>query len=359
MQAWLYLTSTADDAPLCWWRADHDVRHGDLGQAAADLADAELTLLLPAEATSHHEIEVPARSGRWLRQALDSALEERLLEDLEELHLARGGLRDARFCRLFAVRRDWLRERLARLAARHLRPKHIHVDVDCLPGDPPLALRCAGRWLVSAGSAQRLALDDAGLEDLGPVLPPGLRRSEAPPWPLLAEGARLAIDLRQGEFAAHAAKRIRWPLLALLAVLAGAAQMGQDIGHRLLLEQRSAELRQDNLALWQQRFPSEGRVVDLSRQVQARLRQDGQLPVDLARRLDRLADTWSAGGGATATVRRLDYQAGEGWSLEVGAPAFADLERLREGLARQGLDVQADFAVRGHDGVSARLQIKD
>ncbi|WP_260683200.1 hypothetical protein [Pseudomonas aeruginosa] len=64
MQAWLYLTSTADDAPLTWWRADGIVHHGDLEQAAAELAEAELTLLLPAEAASHHEVEVPARSGR-------------------------------------------------------------------------------------------------------------------------------------------------------------------------------------------------------------------------------------------------------------------------------------------------------
>ncbi|MBI8116411.1 general secretion pathway protein GspL, partial [Pseudomonas aeruginosa] len=41
------------------------------------------------------------------------------------------------------------------------------------------------------------------------------------------------------------------------------------------------------------------------------------------------------------------------------ARAFADLARVRDGRARQGLDVQADSAVRGHDGVSARLQIKD
>ncbi|MCO2978535.1 general secretion pathway protein GspL [Pseudomonas aeruginosa] len=359
MQACLYLTSTANDAPLTWWRADGIVHHGDLEQAAAELAEAELTLLLPAEAASHHEVEVPARSGRWLRQALHSALEERLLEDLDDLHLARANLRDGRFCRVFAVRRDWLRERLAQLLALRLLPHRIHVDADCLPGDPPLALRCAGRWLVAAGETQRLALDDDALEDLAPLLPDGLRRSEETPWPVLAEGARQAIDLRQDEFAAHAEKRIHWPLLALLAVLACAAQLGQDIGHRMLLEQRSTELRQGNLALWQQRFPNEGRVVDLARQVQARLRQDGQSPVDLARRLERLAHGWSAGGGATATVRRLDYQAGEGWSLQVGAPAFADLERLREGLARQGLDVQADSSVRDLDGVSARLQIKD
>ncbi|MCO1766752.1 general secretion pathway protein GspL [Pseudomonas aeruginosa] len=359
MQAWLYLTSTADDAPLTWWRADGDVRHGNLEQAAGELAGAELVLLLPAEATSHHEVEVPARSGRWLRQALHSALEERLLEDIDELHLARSGLRDGRFCRLFAVRADWLRERLAQLAAARLQPRRIHVDADCLPGDPPLALRCAGRWLVAAGSSQRLALDDAHLEDLESLLPQGLRRSEESPWPLLAEGTQHAIDLCQETFAARSAKRIRWPLLALLAIVACAAQLGQDIAHRLLLEQRSTELRQENLALWQQHFPNEGRVVDLARQVQSRLREDGQLPVDLARRLDRLANDWSAGGGATATVRRLDYQAGEGWSLQVGAPAFADLERLREGLTRQGLDVQADSSVRDVEGVSARLRIKD
>ncbi|MFF6581773.1 type II secretion system protein GspL [Pseudomonas aeruginosa] len=103
MQAWLYLTSTADDAPLTWWRADGDVRHGNLEQAAGELAGAELILLLPAEATSHHEVEVPARSGRWLRQALHSALEERLLEDLDELHLARQ--RPARRALLPPVRR--------------------------------------------------------------------------------------------------------------------------------------------------------------------------------------------------------------------------------------------------------------
>ncbi|MBH9432617.1 general secretion pathway protein GspL, partial [Pseudomonas aeruginosa] len=50
---------------------------------------------------------------------------------------------------------------------------------------------------------------------------------------------------------------------------------------------------------------------------------------------------------------------GAGGRRAGGAPAGAERARRREGLARQGLDVQADSAVRGHDGVSARLQIKD
>ncbi|MFU7526871.1 type II secretion system protein GspL, partial [Pseudomonas paraeruginosa] len=73
----------------------------------------------------------------------------------------------------------------------------------------------------------------------------------------------------------------------------------------------------------------------------ARRRPEGLWRVAGPRRRHRRAHPWRAGGGATATARRLDYPAGEGWSLEGGAPAFAELERLREGLARQGLDVQA------------------
>lgn len=362
MQAWLYLSSpvAADgDWPLVWWRNDGVATHGAPEQAATELAGQDLTLLLPAESASHHEVEVPARSGRWLRQALHSALEDRLLDDLDDLLLARGPLRERRHCRLFALRRDWLRQVLARLASHGLMPRRIHIDADCLPGDRPMALHCAGRWLMGGAGARRLALETRDVATLDGRLPDGLHWCEDTPWPLLSEGSKQAIDLRQDEFAAGSGKRLPWRTLTALVVIALTAQLAQVVSHRAVLEQRADELAQANLAAWQARYPDQVRVTDLARQVRARMQQAGQPHLGPAHGLDRLARLWKSSGGAIAKVGRLDYQAGEGWTLRVRAPAFADIERLREGLVSQGLIVLSDSTVRDAEGVSARLQIKD
>lgn len=100
-------------------------------------------------------------------------------------------------------------------------------------------------------------------------------------------------------------------------------------------------------------------MVDLGRQVQAQLVTAQRPAQGLANSLESLANSWSAGGGSLARVQRLDYQAGEGWTLRVEAGSFADIERLREGLASQGLEVQADSSVRSAQGVSTRLRIAE
>lgn len=359
MHAWLHIASPHDDSPLTWWLGTHAPEQGDLQQAAAALAGHGLTLLLPAEAASLHEVEVPARSGRWLRQALRSALEERLLDDVDSLHLARGPLLDGRRCRVIALSATWLQARLAQLAQHGLVPARIHLDANCLPPGEPYALRCAGRWLLGGEPGLCAALPDTQWEALAALLPGGLERREESPWPLLMEGAQRAIDLRQGEFAQRGGKHVPVGALALVAVLAGCALLAQDLLHRHWLEQGSAALQQANLDEWQRRFPEERRVVDLGRQVQAQLAATQRPEQGLANGLERLAKTWSAAGGGLARVQRLDYQAGEGWTLRVDASSFADIERMREGLAQQGLEVQADSSVRSAEGVSARVRIAE
>ncbi|MFK0089231.1 type II secretion system protein GspL [Pseudomonas sp. NPDC090755] len=361
MQAWLYLTTPAgtNDRPLIWWQSNGEVSQGDLEQAAADLKGVELTLLLPAEIASHHNIEVPARSGRWLRQAIRSALEEKLLDDFDDLLLAQGPLRERRYCRLFVLKRDWLHQVLASLAQCNLQPRRIHIDADCLPGDRALALRCGGRWLIGGATPQRLALLDNEVEDLKGQLPPHLQWSEAIPWPLLAAGSHQAIDVCQGVLARRDNSHRLWPALALLVAVGVGAQLVQDVSHRLLLDQRTEALAQSNLASWQKRYPEQSRVVDLARQVRARRQQLGETRLGVAHGLDRLARLWRSSGGAIAQVDRLDYLAGEGWTLRIQAPTFADIERLREGLVSQGLSVLSDSSVRDAKGVSARLQIKE
>ncbi|WP_337058017.1 type II secretion system protein GspL [Pseudomonas sp. USHLN015] len=355
MHAWLHLASPTDPDTATWWLENGEPEQGDLHQAAARLAGLRLTLLLPAEAASLHRVQVPSRSGRWLRQALDSALEEVLLEELDALHLARGALVD-RQCRVIAVDRQWLRELLARLAGFGLVPARIHVDADCLPPEEPCALPCAGRCLLGGDPALFGALQEARLGELAALLPDGLRRLEQAPWPLLADGSRRAIDLRQGEFAKRGGQRPGWALAAGLLVVACAAQGVQDRLHRHWLERDTAEFQQANQAEWQQRFPGEP-LVDLGRQLQARQASSGRSAKGVGQELHELAATWSASGGSLAQVRQLDYRADEGWTLRVEAGSFADIERLREGLLAQGLNVQADSSTRSGEGVSTRLRI--
>lgn len=379
MSQWLYLSPHASGAApwrCCWWQAGGPLHQGDLQQAAAELGPQPLTLLLPMEMASHHQVSVPARSGRWLRQALHSALEEQLIDELESLHLAHGPLKDKRHCPVLVLNRQRLSHCLGQLAELGLHPSRIHVDADCLPQDQPRALAWDGRWLLGGSAPLRLALAVDELGALGPRLPaeliwqgpqpPALERADAlhwqaeeRPWDCLSQGSQQAIDLCQGEFQRRPRQASPWRLALVVLLLAGGAQLLQNVGHRWYLEHQSEQLQARSLALWQQRFADEGPVTDLAAQIHAKQQQEVEEQPGSAHKLSRLAEQWSLSHGALALVHRLDYQAGEGWSLQVSAPAFADLQQLREGLIAQGLDASTDSSVRDTAGVSARLQIKE
>lgn len=379
MSHWIYLSphSTGDTPWHCqWWSADDTPRQGSLEQAAEQLRGHSFVLLLPMEMASFHQVSVPARSGRWLRQALHSALEEQLIDDLEHLHLAHGPLRERRHCSVLVIRRERLQHCLKRLAEHGLQPSRVHIDADCLGQDRPRALAWDGRWLLGGGAPLRLALNERELGDLGRLLPSGLLwhsaeppaidglepqhwQAEEQPWQVLSQGSQQAIDLCQGEFQRRTRHAAPWRLALLVLGVAVGAQLLQNIGHRLYLEQRSEQLHAASQSLWQERFGDEPATADLAHQVQLKQHRQVQETPGVALRLSQLAEQWSASGGALSLVQRLDYQAGDGWSLQVSAPAFADLQLLREGLINQGLSVATDSSVRDAQGVSARFQIKE
>ncbi|MCK9812588.1 type II secretion system protein GspL [Pseudomonas sp. MAFF 302046] len=379
MSQWLYLSPHATGATpwrCFWWQADGPLHQGNLEQAAADLNLQRLTLLLPMEMASHHQVSVPARSGRWLRQALHSALEEQLIDELDSLHLAHGPLKGKRHCPVLAVNRERLSHCLAQLARFGLRPSRIHIDADCLPQDQPRALAWDSRWLLGGSAPLRQALGDTELRALAPLLPtdlhwqgpcapalPGIDvqgwHADERPWDCLSQGTPQAINLRQGEFRLHAPQTPAWRLALLMAVIVGSAHLLQSIGQREYLDRQSDQQQAQSQALWQQRFPSEGPVSDLAAQIRAKQQPQVAKITGSAGQLSRLAEHWSASHGALARVHRLDYQAGEGWSLHISAPAFSDLQQLREGLIAQGLDARTESSVRNAQGVSAQLQIKE
>lgn len=379
MSHWLYLSphTTGDTPWRChWWSADSTPQQGSLEQAAEHLREHGFVLLLPMEMASFHQVSVPARSGRWLRQALHSALEEQLIDDVEHLHMAHGPLRERRHCSVLVINRERLQRCLKRLAENGLQPSRMHIDADCLPQDRPRALAWDGRWLLGGSAPLRLTLSDQELGDLNRLVPDGLLwqgaqapgidglepqhwQAEEQPWQVLSQGSLQAIDLCQGQFQRRTRKARPWRLALLVLAIAGGAHLLQNIGHRLYLEQRSDQLHAASQSLWQERFADEPVTADLARQVRLKQRQQVQETPGVALRLSQLAEQWVASGGALSMIQRLDYQAEEGWSLQVSAPAFADLQMLREGLINQGLSVSTDSSVRDAQGVSARFQIKE
>lgn len=379
MSHWLYLSphTTGDTPWRChWWSAGSTPQQGSLEQAAEQLREHGFVLLLPMEMASFHQVSVPARSGRWLRQALHSALEEHLIDDVEHLHMAHGPLRERRHCPVLVINRERLQRCLKRLAEHGLQPSRMHIDADCLPQDRPRALAWDGRWLLGGSAPLRLTLSDQELGDLSRLVPDGLLwqgaqapgidglepqhwQAEEQPWQVLSQGSLQAIDLCQGQFQRRTRKARPWRLTLLVLAIAGGAHLLQNIGHRLYLEQRSDQLHAASQSLWQERFADEPVTADLARQVRLKQRQQVQETPGVALRLSQLAEQWVASGGALSMIQRLDYQAEEGWSLQVSAPAFADLQMLREGLINQGLSVSTDSSVRDAQGVSARFQIKE
>jgi general secretion pathway protein L len=286
-------------------------------------------------------------------------LEEQVLDELDTLHIARGPVQQKRHCRLFAINRGTLQTVLTGLSDQGLQPREIYLDADCLPGDAPAAVWCNDRWLIGNLPTTRMALGEQERAELPTLLPENL------PWQtpddedalLLHLHSTHAIDLRQGEFCYVPPRRLTWRLPMLIVTLCVGVLLAYTVGHRLVLEQQTAVLHEQNVSDFRQRFPDEQRIVNLRQQVAQRQEQPGGAPQGIARRLDQLAQNWIASGGAAAAIRHVQYQAGEGWTLQVSAPAFADLEQIRTGLTQQNLAVQSNSTVRDANGVSSQFKI--
>ena len=339
-------------------------------EQAVAATGADWTLVLPVEAVTACAVSLPTRKARWLRQALPFAVEELLAEDVEQMHLALGeSLADGRQ-RVFALRRSWL---AAWLQLCPQAPSRIAVDADLLPGEGTQLLELHGRWLLGGEGAARLAL---ALDDW-PALAPGCPE----PHRLLSQSGQgmagcesqpldepyawlaaqpLRNNLAQGEFAVNESAG-HWPLWRPVAAVLGLwllLQLGFNLGQGWYLQREAARYAAASEQLYRELFPEDRRLVDIRAQFDQHLRQasaGGE-----AQLLGLLGQVSQAlgGEGAAVQIRQLDYSEQRGdLALQVQAPGFAELERLRERLQDSGLAVQLGSASREAEGVSARVVI--
>ena len=340
-------------------------------EAVAGLSGA-WTLVLPVEVVTACAVRLPTQKARWLRQALPFAVEELLAEDVEQLHLALGEqLEDGRH-RVFAVRRSWLEQWLALCSTP---PQAIAVDADLLPDEGTQLLQLGARWLLGGADVARMALNGEEWSGLAAVCPhphvayaavqqPALQPvddsrelDDAYHW--LAQ-QRLRNNLAQGEFAVResGADWQRWrPLLGLLGLWL-VLQWGFNLAQGWHLQREADAYAEASAALYRDLFPEDSKLVNLRAQLDQHLEAGGSS--GQGRLLGMLAEVNQAmiAEGAPVKIEQLDFSDIRGdLAMQVQAPGFAELERLRERLQENGLAVQMGSASRETVGVSARLVI--
>ncbi|MBF0673685.1 type II secretion system protein GspL [Pseudomonas sp.] len=328
-------------------------------------------LILPVEAVTSCSVQLPTQKKRWLRKALPFAVEEWLAEDIEQMHLALGApLADGRH-RVFAVRRDWLSDWLALCAEP---PGQIRVDADLLPEDATWLCWLDGRWLLGGLPPTRLALSKEDGPELAKQCPEPLRAcvpqgiSLPAGWESLYEQdphvwlSRQAggCNLAQGEFAVqeHAHAGRRWlPVFGALGVCL-LLQWGFNLAQGWQLQRAGEDIARASTQLYQELFPDDRKLINLRQQFDQHLAGSANTTGEGLLGLLGQASGALLDESVQLRVQQLDFSAARGdLALQVQAPSFEALERVRERLIDAGLAVQLGSASREAEGVSARLVI--
>jgi len=374
-QACIFLPPAAcaeadEQTEVVWVRGDEQARLPF--SAALARSEAGWRLVLPVEAVTACAVQLPTQKARWLRQALPFAVEELLAEDVEQMHLALGELLADGRHRVFAVRRAWLAAWLQLCGEQ--RPASIQVDADLLPAEGSQLLWIEGRWLLGGEVAARLALSDEDCQALADSFPEPLavradaERAAPAGQPLQVLGDAYAwlagqsggCDLAQAEFALQRSSGDwrRWRPLFAAVGLCVLLQWGFFLAQGWHLEREGDAYREASETLYRELFPNDTRLVNLRAQFDQHLASgagtgNGKLLV----LLDQASAALQAEGSAVQ-VQQLDFSDSRGdLSLQVQAPGFDVLERLRERLIEAGLAVELGSASRDAAGVSARVVI--
>lgn len=400
------LLRLAPDGGLTWLRQAGGqpapaASNAGVPPAAVLAGAAEIVVLVPGEAVLLTEARLHARSRAQLLKALPYAVEEHLLDPVEDLHFAAASGGDP--LGVAVVAKATLRGWLERLAAAGIRPDVLIPESLALPLRPDAssvlveADRASVRlgpwsaftctlpelpgWLAQAAAALApLAVHDTRAAAALALPVPVASYRERQPDALAFFAAALAdtrspssapgtqtINLLQGEFAPRhrrARSLFGWRAAAALAAavaLLALLDLGTDVLRLSRLSARLDARAQDTL---REAFP------DLDAAQLARLGPEqlmrgrlerlrgGAEASGLLRVLAQVAPVLGTLSPTRMQTRALEYRNGT-LELALHAPDVAALDSVRERLAlAPGVKVEVTQANPGADGVDGRLRIQ-
>lgn len=387
---------------------------GPLELAAAACAGRRTIVLAPGEDLLLTTVTIPARNRQRLLQALPYALEDRLAQDVEQMHFAPGFRRADGSVPVAVLERESLGRWLGELREAGIEPVRMIPDILALPYQPgdwtllvdgTMALvRTAVQGGLAIETESLAPLLAAALEELGEQRPErlhvyapqtrvaefealatlgleiiahpgpdsgagaetdsGMDSATASPLTVMAPQAATteAIELLQGDYARR--ERLggdwrRWRSVAILFALLITVNIGVLVYEQIRLGRESAQLQADIEAIYRQAFPETQRVVDARIQMErglAALRQGGG---ESGGFLDLMRDVSATLGGASGVaIQRIAYQERR-LDLSLHVPDLQQLDALVRQLGEQGTvsaEIQSANAAGGR--VEARLQVR-
>ncbi len=143
MTEFVVIRMSNDEQPVEWMLADSSggrqsaVATGSLEQAALDIQDRAVLILVPAVEVLTTVVHMPVRSRSKIRAALPFAMEESLAQDVADLHFAVGERQDDGKLPVAVVARDALDNWLGQLSAAGIEPSSViaeHQGLAKIPG---------------------------------------------------------------------------------------------------------------------------------------------------------------------------------------------------------------------------------
>jgi len=372
-------------------------QQGSLEQVAEAARDAHVTVVLPGQHCLALPVHLPNASRSRLAQAVPFALEEQLIEDVDDLHFALGESQDGTVP-VVVVQHALMGRWLAQLEQSSLSPKSMVPDYLVLP----LPSQGWHLWFDEQGvvlrngvdSGMRIALNDPML-----LLQRLYDEATEKPEQLLVSGhqgdmaASLAewcsqhdmalvegdsetdllaiaadslngdrcINLLQGRYSQQEKMSRQWrpwfPAVAILATIALFQLISTGLDYQRLSTQ-SAELDEQIKQLYLDTFPDARKVVNPRAQMEARLKAQGksgggELFYILMGGVTTLADN-----KVNFELQRIRYQGGE-LNVDLYLDDLQVLDQIKQVLAQKS-DIQTEVVSASARGskVEARLLIK-
>ena len=339
----------------------------DTGPSIVD-GEGPATILVPSESVRLLAVDLPLSSRTKRREALPFAIEDRIADSPEAVHLALGEEVAPKRFLVGVVAHDRMAAWVEAAQAAGLGHAAMVPDSLCVPVPPEgaWAIDATGeRALVRSADGTGFALPRATLEAAweragkprtiayGAPLPERMAGDEAP-GDLAAMMNPPALDLRQGEYARRAmasgsgfGRRLAW-IVGIGALAHAGIATADTILLQSIANQREAEVR----ALVQQMAPGATLGDDVPGQIADMIPAPGSG--------DRFVPTLTRLSAALAPVasaiamRSITYRA-DGMTMDMDTLAPDALPRIRAALSDAAIDARVTGAADGSVRIEAPL----